>query len=629
MLETLASGHGPTDRDRSITLLRSPPPASRYPPTARGRAFSSHGRSTSRTRNSRPSPQRARSRCSGQAPKAVSQANAEELLSKRVYTDPGHFLVELLQNAEDAGRGAVFGFSFDAATGSWCGTTVKPFDTRDVVGVTSIGQTTKRKQQIGFFGVGFKSVYEVTDRPQIYSDVYRFEIADVSIPKSLSSRPADVPEDGTVLVLPLRDPDDAERSPAALFRKARDLDAIVLFTLRRIDVIELDLIDAHGAVTRHAVHELPPDERGISRIRQEPEGWVRGYAVHDVEHVYHGGGRAPGRADRSRVMVGLRVDETGIPRPLEEDTPTIYSYLPTEEHSGLRWFVQGHFDVPVDRERITQDSRWNEWILSKVPAGLAALAQQLIEGHDAEQQVRVAEGLLCVLPLTSELGSPIFRRIVMGLRPAFASMSLVPCDNGSLYPPGSTLVADEALAALFEGEAVRTTEGERHLVLQQLDPRAVESAQHVATATLVSAHATLTDLCRIDSEVAVGFEDADAPAGSSHRYAARMAIRAGSIIESRIEAGALLAANLIGGAWEAADRPRLAATAAVDTTASHSAKNSTEAKRVGSTRSSVYHRLTCRHATRIKPGNRVEFAGLAAARAARRRPCKTCKPGTP
>src|SRR5690606_31597792 len=123
--------------------------------------------------------------------------------------------------------------------------------------------------------------------------------------------------DGTVLVLPLRNPADPQRSPAALFRKARELDAIVLFTLRRIDVIELELCDEAGAVTRHAVHELPPDARGISRIRQEPEGWVRGYAVHDAEHVYTGGARAPGRADSTRVMVGIRVDEHGVPRALE------------------------------------------------------------------------------------------------------------------------------------------------------------------------------------------------------------------------------------------------------------------------------------------------------------------------
>ncbi|MFN2156542.1 MAG: sacsin N-terminal ATP-binding-like domain-containing protein, partial [Anaerolineae bacterium] len=140
----------------------------------------------------------------GNAPKAISQANAEELLSRRVYTDPGHFLIELLQNAEDAGA-TTWRLTFDARRiVVWHDGL--PFNAMDVVGVCSIGQTTKRRQQIGFFGVGFKSVYEVSDRPRIYSDVYRFEIADVSIPKALSSWPSDLPQDGTVVVLPLRDP---------------------------------------------------------------------------------------------------------------------------------------------------------------------------------------------------------------------------------------------------------------------------------------------------------------------------------------------------------------------------------------------------------------------------------------
>ncbi|MCH2379391.1 MAG: hypothetical protein MK236_08220 [Pedosphaera sp.] len=104
----------------------------------------------------------------GNAPKAVSQANAEELLAKRVYTDPGHFLIELLQNAEDSGA-KTWKLIFDAdRIVIWHNGT--DFDARDVVGVCSIGQTTKRKDQIGFFGVGFKSVYEVTNRPQIFSD---------------------------------------------------------------------------------------------------------------------------------------------------------------------------------------------------------------------------------------------------------------------------------------------------------------------------------------------------------------------------------------------------------------------------------------------------------------------------
>lgn len=424
----------------------------------------------------------------GEAPKAISQANAEELLSKRVYTDPGHFLVELLQNAEDAGAVKfTLRFAPDRIVLWHDGTA---FDTRDVVGVTSIGQTTKRKQQIGFFGVGFKSVYEVTDRPQIYSDVYRFEIADVSIPKPLSRRPDDVPADGTVLVLPLRNPNDEERSPAALFAKARELDAIVLFTLRRIDVIELSLVAADGTTTEHAVHELPPDERGISRIRQQPDGWVRGYAVHDAEHVYRGGSRAPGRADRTRVMVGVRVDEHGIPRALEDDTPTVYSYLPTEEHSGLRFFVQGHFDVPVDRERITQDSRWNEWILGKVAPGLAALAGQLTAGLPPEHAARVGQGLLGVLPLAAELGSPIFRRIVARLRQAFEDVPIVPGEDGALHPAAHTVLTSEAMALLFEGRPVQTKAGPLALARRDLDERAVEVAKTLGARPL-PAHALI------------------------------------------------------------------------------------------------------------------------------------------
>ncbi|MDH5493554.1 MAG: hypothetical protein OEY14_16490, partial [Myxococcales bacterium] len=42
----------------------------------------------------------------GRAPKSISQANAERLLARSVYADPGHFFFELMQNADDAGARA-------------------------------------------------------------------------------------------------------------------------------------------------------------------------------------------------------------------------------------------------------------------------------------------------------------------------------------------------------------------------------------------------------------------------------------------------------------------------------------------------------------------------------------------
>ncbi|MCH8807038.1 MAG: hypothetical protein IH986_13235 [Planctomycetes bacterium] len=111
---------------------------------------------------------------------------------------------------------------------------------------------------------------------------------------------------------------------------------------------------------------------------------------------------------------------------------------------------------------------------------------------------------------------------------------------------------------------------------------------------------------------------------------------AATMIESRLEAAALLAANLIGTAWHQAGRPSPdtwnAASAKSAEPEKPAAKYSTsvaspDARFVGSRRSSIYHRATCSHAKRIKPSNLVAFGARKVAVDAGRRPCKTCKPG--
>lgn len=411
------------------------------------------------------------------APKAVSQSNAEELLSKRVYTEPGHFLVELLQNAEDAGARR-WRLIFDASRVVVWHDGV-PFDARDLVGVTSIGQTTKRRQQIGFFGVGFKSVYEVTERPQIYSGDYRFEIADVSVPKLLDARPPGLPESGTLLVLPLRPGLGSERQPAALFDKARALDPVVLFTLRHVREIDLELTAAAGGPRRHLLRERGDPDAGRCVIEQRPEGWQRAYLVQDDLYRWDRGHREAGRPEETAVMVGLRLDERGVPRPLEPGAPTIYGYLPTEEQTGLRFFVQGHFDLPVDRERISPDSLWNQWVLSKVPQQLARLARRALTSPPTEvDRLEVARALLEVLPLSSELSTALFRRITSSLAEALAGIALLPGLDGELHRPAETVWLSSSLARLFAGEPrVELGDGPRALLADDLDDRARDAAE--------------------------------------------------------------------------------------------------------------------------------------------------------
>src|SRR5262249_43214603 len=96
------------------------------------------------------------------------------LLGER-YDDRTHFIFELLQNAEDALarrpgwrglRALILTLSRQALRVSHFG---KPFDERDVRGICAIAESTKDLTAIGRFGIGFKSVYAFTDRPEVHS----------------------------------------------------------------------------------------------------------------------------------------------------------------------------------------------------------------------------------------------------------------------------------------------------------------------------------------------------------------------------------------------------------------------------------------------------------------------------
>jgi hypothetical protein len=82
----------------------------------------------------------------------------------------------------------------------------------------------------------------------------------------------------------------------------------------------------------------------------------------------------------------------------------------------------------------------------------------------------------------------------------------------------------------------------------------------------------------------------------------------GPIVVERIRQGALLAANLIGGAWQAAGAPNLA-----DIRTRGSAEEPVVAQKlkpkdiIGSKNSTVFHHAECRFAKNIAPENLVRF----------------------
>lgn len=353
-------------------------------------------------------------------PRDVSQANAERLLSQQVYTDPGHFLLELLQNADDAGANYFeVDFAPQALTIRHDGA---PFDFRDLVGVLSIGQTTKRSTQIGYFGVGFKSVFEVTDRPRLYSGQFAFEIADISVPRGL------VPSEGeqreTILVLPLKSGLKVE----PYWRKALDLDPAILLNLPHLRRLSWN---GPGATV-----EVSLEQAGEHSVLRHQDG--RSHYLRWMGQYRHQGPRPAGKPGSAAVMVAIPVSERGAVVYSPESLGTsLYSFLPIQEASGLSFLVGSHFDVPVDRERLDPASPWNAGVVGCLPEILC---------RGLGENPRMAWDMLALLPLPEDALAPLFTELPAQLARTLRELPVLP---GGLRASEVRLLAGE-LSDLFD-----------------------------------------------------------------------------------------------------------------------------------------------------------------------------------
>ena len=86
-----------------------------------------------------------------------------------------------------------------------------PFTEADVLGICGIAETTKREfTSLGRFGIGFKSVYAFTDRPEVHSGDESFAIENFVWPLAIPRIDRTVMRDG--FRFPLRETDSSAAS---------------------------------------------------------------------------------------------------------------------------------------------------------------------------------------------------------------------------------------------------------------------------------------------------------------------------------------------------------------------------------------------------------------------------------
>lgn len=151
------------------------------------------------------------------------------------YPESAHFIYELLQNADDAEATEVnITIKQDEMLFKHNGK--KHFDISskdsekvgDLNSITGIGDSSKADNQnkIGKFGVGFKAVFQYTNTPEIYDDIFKFRIENYIVPYLLECDRPERNEGETLFVFPYK---DGEKSHREIVSRLDNLQNPILF----------------------------------------------------------------------------------------------------------------------------------------------------------------------------------------------------------------------------------------------------------------------------------------------------------------------------------------------------------------------------------------------------------------
>jgi len=346
---------------------------------------------------------------------AVTQMASLGSLSGDLYQDSKRFIYELLQNADDAAltgvKSKVIIKLFNnilvvAHTG-------KTFDERDVIGISDVGNGTKKNasDKTGYKGIGFKSVFGQSNKVCIYSDgeLFRFD----------ETFEHDWPWDGTKEewealhdrsfkfpwpIIPIYTESEQIEPEIWKYLEDSNCDVATILHLYRPEAIrqalkELaekiemylflknidEIIFENDSSTKITIHEAEDGEINIS-INDEPKAKYHKKAFifdvpESVQLELQKDNDVPDKikqATKGEIVLAARRNAEGY-EACKIGERNMYAYFPTEEKSyDIPVLVNASFYLAATRENLHKDNIWNKWIMSQVPIYLISWISELV-----------------------------------------------------------------------------------------------------------------------------------------------------------------------------------------------------------------------------------------------------------
>ena len=373
--------------------------------------------------------------------------SALDLLSKDLYSKKSHFILELIQNADDNeyARGVVPQLTFNLTPSRLVLLNNEiGFSERNVQALCSVGDSSKAKKSgyIGEKGIGFKSVFTVSNAPEIHSNGYhfRFDRTDEAnllgyVVPEWCDPPDEARPDTTAIVLPA--------APGYEFSKdtLEDLDSRLLLFLSKLREIELLQGDERTTFRRRDKNGVSLLTTAVQRPGAQPQIEESRFVRISVDFSME---KFPDekRPDisTSSVVLAFPVDAAGAAAPQPESY--VFAFLPIRQ-AGFKFSIQADFILSSSREDILTDRPWNRLLREGIAVAFK-LAVETFRKSDA-----LAFSYLKYLPSEGEISDPFFRPLTDSIVGQLAQAECLPSEGGQWKRPCDLRIADKHFRDLF------------------------------------------------------------------------------------------------------------------------------------------------------------------------------------
>ncbi|XP_034717175.1 protein NO VEIN isoform X2 [Etheostoma cragini] len=397
-------------------------------------------------------------------------------LSTELYSKDTHFVLELIQNADDnsypSGVGVIPALAFVVERDSISVLNNEiGFQETNIRAICDVGRSTKGKHKYGYIGqkgIGFKSVFKVTDRPEIHSNGFHLRFDKTCGPmgyilphwtedeKLLDSQLKDMHQHSwtTKIYLPLRSESHQTRN---LFQDVHPSLLLFLHRLRSITIYnqsEKRLVSMTRKDLSHNVLEV-----------EHTEGTERWLVVKTMVQPK----KIKEDVESTELALAFQLDSNITESDIvcQPQKQPVFAYLPLRSF-GFRFIIQGDFDIPSSREDVDRDSSWNQSLRSEIPQ-LFLQAMDVFTDHPEFKGLKGLSKFLQFVPLPDEVldfFKPVAGKIIQMLK-GKAFLPTLSSDGKVVYKlPSQVAVCHDAVIR----DVIGGDELERHLSLSYLHP---------------------------------------------------------------------------------------------------------------------------------------------------------------